>query len=339
MKTERRTVAFSRSAVNIFFHILTGCNLKCRHCYINPDQHGRSPLSIDTIERWLSAFSPRGRNANVIFLGGEPTLHPELPEAIRTARKMGYRSVTVDTNGYLFNDILDRIAPDEVDFFSFSLDGSTAELNDRLRGQGCYEACTAGIRKAVERGFGVSAIFTVSSANLHDLPAMGPLLSALGVSRFFIQVIGLRGAPGRESEDADSPGQVAREQWLEIVPRAAESIAERGITVSFPKVYLDAGEPFECAGKVAENYFIFPNGRVYRCPLCEDFPVHGFEFREDRLVRRGPINECDLFELEIPEGCVMNRIVQPGNLVYDDQGRTVSRVACCMLKEEILPKG
>jgi hypothetical protein len=50
-----------------------------------------------------------------------------------------------------------------------------------------------------------------------------------------------------------------------------------------------------------------------------------------------PINENDLFALDIPEGCVMNRLIQPGNLVYDADGVPAYRIACCMLKEEILP--
>ncbi len=39
-----QTVAFSRESTNVFFHILTRCNLKCRHCYINPQQHGNNTL-------------------------------------------------------------------------------------------------------------------------------------------------------------------------------------------------------------------------------------------------------------------------------------------------------
>ena len=35
------TVQFKQQAANVFFHVLTRCNLRCRHCYINPEQHGR----------------------------------------------------------------------------------------------------------------------------------------------------------------------------------------------------------------------------------------------------------------------------------------------------------
>ena len=121
------------------------------------------------------------------------------------------------------------------------------------------------------------------------------------------------------------------------MPAAARDIADRGITVTYPKVFLSPEESFACAGQVADNYFVFPNGRVYRCPLCEDFPLHSFTLENGRLEPMAAINEGDLFALAIPEGCVMNRLVQPGNLVYDDEGAPAYRIACCLLKEEIRP--
>jgi hypothetical protein len=53
------------------------------------------------------------------------------------------------------------------------------------------------------------------------------------------------------------------------------------------------------------------------------------------LLNTPKINENDLFELNIPEGCVMNKLIQPGNLNYNTDGTPEYRVACCMLKEEI----
>jgi len=116
-------------------------------------------------------------------------------------------------------------------------------------------------------------------------------------------------------------------------------VAGMGISVTWPKVFLEPDAPFACAGQVAENFFIFPNGRVYRCPLCEDFPLHALSIADGRLVSTGRINESDLFALNIPEGCVMNRLIQPANLEYDPSGRPLHRIACCLLKEEIRAGG
>ncbi|MDZ7599253.1 MAG: radical SAM protein [Desulfobacterales bacterium] len=335
----KRTVAFSKNATNLFFHILTRCNLRCRHCYINPAQHGRETLPLATITRWLALFAGKSQTTNVIFLGGEPTLHPDLAQAVQSARRLGYQSVTIDTNGYLFHDILARVTPAEVDYFSFSLDGASAPANDRIRGEGSYAACTAGIRSAAAAGFATSVIFTVSRDNLDELQQMPPLLQTLGVERFFIQVIGVRGQSARGPAAAQGPTgpQVSRQEWCQTVPAVAARAAALGITVSYPKVFLDPGEPFACAGRVACNYFIFPNGRVYRCPLCEDYPLHSLMIADDTLRETGGINEAALFQLDIPEGCVMNKLIQPGNLAYDDAGRPLYRVACCLLKEELSP--
>ncbi len=356
MKIKRRTVQFQPNTRNFFFHILTQCNLRCRHCYINPEQHGKQILDERTLARWLAIFadnhqitkspnhqilkSPNHQitkslnNTNVIFLGGEPTLSPALPHGIKEARRLGYASITVDTNGYLFNDILDRVSPEDLDYFSFSLDGSHPGVNDFIRGKGVFDICTSGIRRALDKGFEVSLIFTASRMNIHDLVNMPPLLTDLGVKRFFIQVIGIRGEPARKGETSL---QLSREEWEAVVPEVAGKAAEKGLHVTYPKVFLRPDETFSCAGLVADNYFVFPNGRVYTCPLCEDYPIHSMEIVDGVLKERPPIRECDLFSLQIPEGCVLNKILHPGNISYDSDNRPISRIACCMLKEEVLP--
>ena len=327
-----KTVSFSKNATNIFFHILTQCNLKCRHCYINPAQHGENRLPPETIEKWLRALTSRPQEANLVLLGGEPTLHPDLSRVIKTSRKMGFGSITVDTNGYLFHDILSKVTPEEVDFFSFSLDGPTDHVNDPIRGKGSYRQCLSGIEAAAAAGFQTSLIYTVSRMNIQALEGFPELIKRLAVSRVFIQVIGLRGNSGNIKADEM---QVSMEEWRNTVPRIAERIARQGIKVTYPKVYLHPDEPFECAGKVARNYFVFPNGRVYQCPLCEDHPLHSFVFEGDVLKETPKINESDLFELNIPEGCVINKLIQPGNIPTSPEGRPECRIACCLLKEEI----
>jgi MoaA/NifB/PqqE/SkfB family radical SAM enzyme len=151
--TAPKTVAFSKQSTNLFFHILTQCNLKCRHCYIDPEQHGENLLSLSTIKAWMTPFAGKSANTNLILLGGEPTLHPDLSQIIKHARNFGFNSITVDTNGYLFHNILAKIDPQEVDFFSFSLDGASRKTNDMIRGDGSFDACIAGIKKTISRGF------------------------------------------------------------------------------------------------------------------------------------------------------------------------------------------
>jgi MoaA/NifB/PqqE/SkfB family radical SAM enzyme len=330
MTIKPTTLQFTARERNVFFHLLTACNLSCRHCYINTNQHGSQSVSRETMERWLALFYQPDKESNIIFLGGEPSLHPDLAHGIHHAKKLGYATITVDSNGFLFHDLLNRISPSDA-VLSFSLDGPDPAVNDALRGQGVFAVCTENLKKAIALGFDVSVIYTVSRVNLAHLQRMPALLAALGVRRFFIQVIGIRGKSAASSE----PLQLTPDQWLSVIPPVARAAAEQGIQVIYPKVFLEQGEEFACAGKVAENFFIFPNGRVYKCPLCEDFPVHALEIRDNQLVATGGLNEDRFFQLDIAEGCVMNKLLQPANIEYQADGSPKHRISCCLLKQQM----
>lgn len=329
-QTKVKTLGFKTGERNVFFHLLTACNLSCVHCYINPEQHGKSSVSRETMLDWLKLFADTDKKTNVIFLGGEPTMHPDLALGIKTARKLGYQSITVDTNGYLFHDLLANISPGDA-VISFSLDGPGPEINDPIRGQDVFRVCTDNLKKAVSLGFDVSVIYTVSRMNIDHLHRMAPLLKSLKVKRFFIQVIGIRGKSASSEDDL----QLTPEEWLSVIPRAAEDAADMGIEVIYPKVFLDRDETFACGGKEAENYFIFPNGRVYRCPLCEDFPINSLRIDKNKLIKDEGLTEDRFFELNIPEGCVMNKLLQPGNISYDAHGNPLHRISCCLIKQEM----
>lgn len=329
---QAKTVGFKRGERNVFFHILTACNLSCRHCYINPRQHGTETVSKENLDKWLTLFLADNRETNLIFLGGEPTMHPDLVHGVRFAKKVGYGSITIDTNGFLFHDFLDRVTPADLDFLSFSLDGPNPEVNDPLRGEGVFATCSQNLQAAVAAGFNVSLIYTVSRYNIDYLHQMVPLLIQWGVKRFFIQVIGLR---GKTAANGAAKWQLSPEEWLQKIPAVAAEAASQGITTIFPKVFLEPDEIFECAGRVAENYFIFPNGRVYQCPLCEDYPINGYRIEKGRLIKNPGFTETGLFTLDIPEGCVINKLLQPENLCYDASGRPLYKISCCLLKQEM----
>jgi len=326
------TLEFKPGERNIFFHLLTACNLSCCHCYINPEQHGTSIVSKETMEEWLRLFYRSDKRSNVIFLGGEPTMHQDLAHGIHFAKELGYETITVDSNGFLFHDLLAKIRPADA-VLSFSLDGPEATVNDPIRGDGVFASCTENLQKAVALGFDVSVIYTVSQMNLQHLERMPQLLTKLGVKRFFIQVIGIRG----KSANSTDKLQISPEQWLTTIPPVAAAAAKAGIHVIYPKVFLEPGEKFGCAGLEAENFFIFPNGRVYQCPLCEDFPIHSMEIVESKLHKREGLNEDKFFQLAIPEGCVLNKLLQGGNISYDSDGTPKHRISCCLLKQEMRP--
>lgn len=99
---------------------LGGCNFRCPFCHnaslAMPDGSGDA-ISVDDFLAFLDAR--RGRLQGVCISGGEPTLHPDLPELIAEIKSRGF-AVKLDTNGTnpemllsLINDgLLDYVAMD-----------------------------------------------------------------------------------------------------------------------------------------------------------------------------------------------------------------------------------
>ena len=97
---------------------LNGCNFRCPYCH-NAELLGEIEPVMTTEELLAFLRKRQGILDGVCITGGEPTLHPELPELMRSIRDLGY-AVKLDTNGYrpevlgalLREGLLDYVAMD-----------------------------------------------------------------------------------------------------------------------------------------------------------------------------------------------------------------------------------
>lgn len=85
-----------RMACTVF---LNGCNFRCPYCH-NSELLENAVEPVMTEEALLTFLRKRqGILEGVCVTGGEPTLHPELPDFLRRIKALGYR-IKLDTNGY-----------------------------------------------------------------------------------------------------------------------------------------------------------------------------------------------------------------------------------------------
>ena len=82
----------------------SGCNLDCPICFADSGhQPDHFTLTMDQIEVALDAFvKAEGEPEVVMFSGGEPTIHPQILEAIELAYAKGVKNVTLNSNGIRF---------------------------------------------------------------------------------------------------------------------------------------------------------------------------------------------------------------------------------------------
>ncbi len=117
------------------FFVNYACNAKCPFCFNPPDatpelDYGLPlpELAKRLLEGWREGYRA------VKFIGGEVTVRDDLPTILGLARRIGYRSIQVTTNGIRLADpayarLLVRLGVDRV---RFSIHGHTPALHDGL---------------------------------------------------------------------------------------------------------------------------------------------------------------------------------------------------------------
>ncbi len=168
--------------------LLSDCDNRCVFCA--PDGlDDVAPRSLDDVREALAALRPR--HDAVTFTGGEPTLHPALPEAVAAARALGFRRVGLQTNGRRLREpgvaaALRRAGLTDV---HVSLHGAVAALHDHHTGvEGSFTEATAGLGAAVHAGITAIVTTVLTRSNARSLGALAPWLSTHGVAAWTIAV-------------------------------------------------------------------------------------------------------------------------------------------------------
>lgn len=172
---------------SFYLYLTTCCNLKCRHCWVNPVYEGEvlKPDSyIDQAD--LGEAVKEGKTlglSSVKLTGGEPTLHPHFREIVTFLTKEGL-SLNMETNGTLVTSELAWFLKDEsnVAFISVSIDSPDPAGHDRFRGvKGAYERALSGLDNLVGAGYkNCQVIMTVHHGNRHQMAELVELAADHG---------------------------------------------------------------------------------------------------------------------------------------------------------------
>lgn len=95
---------------NIYFSITSRCNQKCLCCPYTDTDFKYPDMTKEEIQEAARQALEKDADLYVVLSGGEPTLHPHLPEIISELQKTG-ASVHLLSNGELFSntDFLERM--------------------------------------------------------------------------------------------------------------------------------------------------------------------------------------------------------------------------------------
>jgi MoaA/NifB/PqqE/SkfB family radical SAM enzyme len=139
----------------VCFRVTRYCNARCSFCLApNDGSHPRENLLRRRIDWILS----RGVKT-IHFCGGEPTIHPELPNLLQYARESG-ASCKLTTNGIILSDALFTILKTTGSLVKVSLHGDRAH-HDKIVGREAFDAATGNLRRLLDARISASVQTTI----------------------------------------------------------------------------------------------------------------------------------------------------------------------------------
>ncbi|MCL4488910.1 MAG: radical SAM protein [Chloroflexi bacterium] len=208
--------------------ITNRCNFRCPICFAESNGHGRSYFLDPTlIRRMLESLVSRATPCQHIqFSGGEPTLHPEFPAILRSARELGFTHIQVASNGsrMIDADYVKLCEDSGLHTIYLQFDGIDDEVYIKLRGQRLLEKKIRAVENVAKTNMRLVLVPTIeSSVNVDQI---GPIFSfALQYSK---HVTGISFQPSAHVGRVELPqGDV---EPFNLAVMAREFSAQTGLT-------------------------------------------------------------------------------------------------------------
>ncbi|MBL7148115.1 MAG: radical SAM protein [Nanoarchaeota archaeon] len=188
--------------------VITGytCNNNCRFCY---DSEKREHPDLSTSQIKETIKNARERSCDYIdFLGGEFTIRKDAVELIKYAKKLGYKTISITTNGRVFSymNILKEYVDAGINSIIYSIHGHNAELHDfQTRVPGSFNQIVKAIDNTKKLGIKIFTNTTITNLNLKNL---------LDIANFLIKV----GCVNAEFVFVDPTTGAANQNFEELVP-------------------------------------------------------------------------------------------------------------------------
>ena len=209
----------------VIWNLTRTCNLKCRHCYAtSADVPFPGELSHEQALGVLNDLRGFGIPA-LILSGGEPLSRFDFFALANRAKELGFRHLSLSTNGTKVAEHIDQIADLGFDYVGISLDGIGA-VNDWFRGvDGAYSAALSGVRACKAKGVKVGLRFTLTEDNAGLLPAMLDLCEEEGVDKFYLSHLVYAGR-GDKNRGEDAAHGCTRAAMDLLIARAWDAVSK-----------------------------------------------------------------------------------------------------------------
>lgn len=199
----------------LWLEVTSKCNLECVHCYVSSTPH--LPLYGDMeCQDWKDVMEEAYECGcrRLQFIGGEPTIHPDLPELISHSRDIGYEFVEVFSNGTVLTDELKRCYLQNQVKLAFSVYAPQGETHDAVtQRSGSFEKTIETIRWALEHNLEVRVGVIDMPRNGEAVKETCAFLRSLGVESVGVDRARGIGRGADRAENADPFEELCGACW------------------------------------------------------------------------------------------------------------------------------
>lgn len=179
----RTDLDFNQTPFLAIWEVTRACALVCKHCRATAeDQRDPRELTLAEGKKLMGDVAAMGTPI-MIFTGGDPLQREDLEDLIAHGKSLNMRVGTIPAaTPRLTRERLESLGRAGVDQLAVSIDASTAEAHDRLRGvEGAFEKVMQGARWIRELGIPLQVNTTFGAWNWHDFNALVKLVESLGI--------------------------------------------------------------------------------------------------------------------------------------------------------------
>lgn len=163
------------------------CNNNCIMCSIKPEGENTHNSSFSDIVNRLKCGIVNNFDM-VEFTGGEPTIRKDFFKIVDSAHKMGYRHISISTNGRMLSDdrFIEKISKSGIDRITISLHASSAKIHNSLtRTPNSFEQIILGIKKLQNLpNLKLYVSTVVTRLNIDNIVELGQALPKLGIKEW-----------------------------------------------------------------------------------------------------------------------------------------------------------
>lgn len=204
--------------LTVSFELINRCNLNCIMCYTDHHKKTKFTLNIEKLNEILKECEANNLPAAVIGMGAEALLYKDIKNVIKSTRDHGVMDVFLGTNGTLLSSDISRfIIEQEISRLEISLDATTPETYEKIRGKNQLDLIEANIHEFLrirkEMGKTVPLLrlcFCVQKENYHEVEAFKKKWDNSGVDYLdFQNVVDFSDVgPALDNDDTWSPPTV-----------------------------------------------------------------------------------------------------------------------------------